>query len=339
MNFEPIFIGGLDRTGKSLMRLALSLHPNIIITKRTDLWVKHYKRFGDLSKPQNLEKCLSAIMTSKHIKTLKTDLNLLRSDFNSNQPTYGRLFALFHEQLAKREHKSRWGDQSELIEAFADPIFEAYPSAKFIHMIRDPRDRYSASKQKWTTSKGKAGAATAKWFYSARLAMKNSEKYPDNYLIVRYEDLVNHPAKVIEDACTFLGEEYFPSMLLIGHNRGAEGDITRPEMPQQNHFMKNFIGEYKFNLSKFEIHFIQKVFPAYMQGYKYNPVSLQFSTKETMLFWVKHFPRNFGGFIAWLVYQSLNFLPEPPNYLTSRNSGFHPAKEPVVKNFGEANYE
>ena len=304
MQQGPIFIGGLDRTGKTLMRLALSLHPNIIITKRTDLWVKFYNRFGDLSQEQNFENCLAAIMTSKHIRALKPDLSRLRFDFHNSQPTYARLFALFHEQLAQSENKPRWGDQSELIERYADAILEAYPNAKMIHMIRDPRDRYSASKQKWTAGRGKVGAATARWIYSTRLAQRNSAKYPDRYKVVRYEELVSDPEKTLEAVCSFLNEEYDPSMLLIGHIRGIQEEIVLPDYLQENHFLKTFMGEYKFNLSKYEIEFIQSISPAMLQAYDYAPAPIQFSKGERASYWGKHLPRNLGAMIYWLSIQS-----------------------------------
>ena len=339
MDNQPIFIGGLDRTGKTLMRLTLTLHPNIIITKRTDLWVKYFDRFGDLGKPENYEKCVNALMTSKHIRGLKPDLNRLHSEFYRGQPSYERLFTLIYEQLVEREKKSRWGDQSELVEEYADPIFQAYPSAKMIHMIRDPRDRYSASKMKWTTGKGKVGAATAKWVYSARLAQHNQKKYPGKYLIVRYEDLINDPARMIETVCTFLDEEFYPSMLLIGHIRGMEEDIVLPEMPQQNHFLKNFVGEYRFNLSKLDISFIQNLFPGYMHSFGYDLMPVRLSTYEKAIYGGKHFPKNLGNFAMWFAMQSLNISNSSMNSRKSKNIRGRQVEKQRHGKMGEINYE
>ncbi len=339
MQQEPIFIGGLDRTGKTLIRLALSLHPNIIVTKRTDLWVRFYNRYGDLSQEQNFENCLAAIMSSKHIRALKPDLSRLRFDFHNGQPTYARLFALFHEQLSQREHKPRWGDQSELIERHADTILAAYPAAKMIHMIRDPRDRYSASKQKWTAGRGKVGAATARWIYSTRLAQRNTAKYPDRYKVVRYEDLVNDPEKTLEAICSFLHEEYNPSMLLIGHIRGIQEEIVLPDYLQENHFLKTFMGEYKFNLSKYEIEFIQNLSPDLMQVYDYAPTPVQFSIGERVRYWGKHLPRNLGAMLYWLNIQSQKRPAIPAAPKMSNQNKLHHRQTHQNEPLGEVKYE
>lgn len=339
MEQGPIFIGGLDRTGKTLMRLALSRIPHVIITKRSDLWTRYFNRFGDLSEPINLESCLNAIMAYKHIQALKPDLNRIMQEFRNGAPTYARLFSLFHEQLAEREHKLRWGDQSELIEGFADPILKAYPDAKFIHMIRDPRDRYSASKQKWSTGKGKTGFATAKWMHSARLAHRNTRKYPDRYKVVRYEDLVSQPERCLEEICSFLKEEFQPSMLLIGHLGGNREEIALPDHLQDNHFLKRFVGEYKFNLSKYEIDFIQRTSPSLMQVYNYHPIPLQFSVGELAQYWGKHLPRNLSAFFYWFATQANHQSPSAST--TQKKSRVSPGNTKVHRSekVGEIHYE
>lgn len=54
------------------------------------------------------------------------------------------MFALFHRPNAERVGKPRWGDKSLHSGQHADQIFEEFPGAKIIHMMRDPRDRYAS---------------------------------------------------------------------------------------------------------------------------------------------------------------------------------------------------
>ena len=56
----PIFIGGAERSGTSLLYALLTSHPNISMTRRTNLWAYFYNQYGDLSHPQNLERCLGS---------------------------------------------------------------------------------------------------------------------------------------------------------------------------------------------------------------------------------------------------------------------------------------
>jgi len=120
----------------------LASHPHIAMSRRTNLWPKFYQRYGDLSRTDNFQRCLKAMLQYKHITSLKPDADRINTEFQQGEPTYARLFALFEQHNAERLGKPRWGDQTELIERYTDPIMNAYPSAKFIHMIRDPRDQY-----------------------------------------------------------------------------------------------------------------------------------------------------------------------------------------------------
>src|SRR5690606_19411988 len=128
-----------------------------------------------------------------HVQYLNPDPARIRREFWQGEPTYARLFALLHEHYAEQQGKARWGDQTGLLECYADLLFAADPRAKMIQMIRDPRDRYAASLIRSPEGKGRAGGATARWLRSVRLAERNRRRYPDRYMVVRYESLVTQP--------------------------------------------------------------------------------------------------------------------------------------------------
>lgn len=217
MNWEPIYIGGLDRSGKTLMRLALSAHPHIAMTRRTYMWQRYYRRFGNLDSPRNLDRCLQAMLKRKSIRFLEPDEERIRSEFAQGETTYPRLFALFHQHYAERFGKTRWGEQSGLIESFASEIIQAYPRARLIHMIRDPRNRSEEILLSSTQASrpGKIGAMTASWLYSIHLARRNQKLYPDQVKVLRFEDLLRKPVETLKDVCQFIGEEFSPGMVTL----------------------------------------------------------------------------------------------------------------------------
>ncbi|HET7378026.1 MAG TPA: sulfotransferase, partial [Anaerolineae bacterium] len=281
MDYGPIFIGGLDRSGKSFMRLMLASHPNIDMACRTNMWPRFYNQYGDLSHRMNFERCLDAMLHYKHVAVLKPDLDRIRREFWQGPPTYARLFALVQQQHAEREGKSRWGDQTEWIERYADPIFAAYPDAKMIHMIRDPRDRYEASASRWSRGKGKVGGAIAKWLYSMDLAKRNQRRYLDRYQIVRYEALVTHPEETLDDVCVFLKEGCAPAMLMSKEHMGHKGALSTA-----------FIGRYRQAISKYDIAFMQRYAGRDMLAYGYSLEPIHFSFAERLHFTLIDWPMN-----------------------------------------------
>ena len=206
----PIFLVGLAHSGKTPLARALSAHSRIAMTRRTYMWTRYYGRFGDLGRQENLERCVAAMLSNPGILQLQPDIDTIMRHFASGEATYARLFALFHQQHAARRHKARWGDQLGMAEAFADQILAAYPSARMIHLVRDPRSLYGANRRR-----GKTGWDTARWLYSADLATRNQRRYPDRYQILRYESFVARPEESLGDVALFVGEHVEDTMLEV----------------------------------------------------------------------------------------------------------------------------
>jgi hypothetical protein len=229
MKQAPIFIGGLAHSGKTPLRLFLSRHPDVAMTRQTYMWNRFYNRYGELNDPQNFERCLGDMLKTKGIKALQPDVEQIRRVFGEGKATYGRLFALFHEHNAERLGKSRWGDQLGFVECFAEPIFAAYPKAKMIHMIRDPRDRHEVAMTSSRYRKGKLGWSTAEWLHSADLIQQNRRLYSDQYKVVRYETFRDFPEETLHEICNFIGVTFVPDMLTGSNNHSdlAESDCDQ----------------------------------------------------------------------------------------------------------------
>lgn len=210
---DPIFIGGLSHSGKTELRQILETHPELSMTRRTSLWNRFYLRFGDLGRIENLERCLSVVLEDQAVNQLRVDPEAIRKDFVEGKASYARLFGLLHSHHARASGKRRWGDQLKSVELFAEPIFEEFPEARMIHMVRDPRDRFAeATTRVRDRRRGALGSETAIWLRSAVLAGRNQSRYPGKYLVVHYEDLAASTVDVIERICRFLGERTTQSM-------------------------------------------------------------------------------------------------------------------------------
>jgi len=186
MDRGPIYVAGLERSGTSLIFALLASHPSIAMSRRTNLWTYFYNQYGDLSQQENFEHCLKTMRQYKRLVPLKLDYDRIREEFWQGETTYPRLFALIERQYAERLGKPRWGDKSLNTERYADLIFVAYPGAKILHMVRDPRDRYASALTRWKVSRGGVGAGTAMWLSSVNMARRHQERYPDQYKIIRY---------------------------------------------------------------------------------------------------------------------------------------------------------
>ncbi len=272
---RPVLVAGPERSGTSLMYALLASHPNLAMTRRTNMWTYFGDQFGDLADPANLSACLDLMFRYKRLVKLDLDRHRLEQDFWNGPPTYGHLFEQVGRQVAEREGKPRWGDKSLATERYADPIFEAWPDAKIIHMLRDPRDRYASVIKRWKRRRGGVGAGVAEWNLSAERAIGNRDDHA-RYLVVRYEDLAAEPEAVMRTVCDFIGEPFIPSMLDMHgapefRDRGANssyGSRTAGKISTSS------IGRFTEVLEPSSIEFIQRRASDGMRefGYPHHPV-------------------------------------------------------------------
>ena len=270
----PIFIGGLERSGKTYLRLMLGAHPDWCFSKRTNLWTRVYGRFGDLADGVNLDRCLSAMWANRHVREMGQDREALRRAFHDGPHTYARLFALLHRDYAARLGKRFWGDQTEGIELVADRVFVEFPNARMIHMLRDPRDRYEALVARDSGHPGRLAEATERWQKSAAAATRNERHFPDRYQVVHYETLVLEQISTLKELAAWLGIEPTAEMLALGYAERFAGNVSP--------LLSAYIGRFRANLPSHEIAYIQRQLGPLMQTHGYTAEPVRQSTSDRL---------------------------------------------------------
>ena len=297
----PIFIGGVERSGTSLLYALLASHPNIAMTRRTNLWPFFYQQYGNLADPKNLDRLLTAWKTYRRVWVLQPDLDAIREEFLRGETSYTRLFALLWEQVALGMGKARWGDKSLNTERYADVIFQAYPGARILHIVRDPRDRFASALKRWKVIRGGVGSGAGMWLDSVRIGQRNMQKYPNQYRFVRYESLAEQPEKIMREICSFVGETYDPEMLTMrgAENFRDEGGNSSFEQREPGAISTSSIGRYRRYLTPRWIAFIQAAAGREMQSLDYTLDDIQLSDRERLLFTTVDLPFNAARLTAW----------------------------------------
>jgi hypothetical protein len=284
----PVFIGGVSRSGKTLLRWILSSHGGYAVSRRTEMWPRYAGRFGDLARDEELARCLDTMLARRQIAAMEIDRVRLVNDFSDGPSTYARLFALMHKQLADRLRTPIWGDQSEGIERFADEVIAAHGGARIVHMMRDPRDRYAAIRERSSSGVATLPRSTAEWLTSAALASRHVHRHPTSYRVLRYEDLVERPEATTRALCDFLGVPFEPAMLrLEGARRydalrGARGDgipITT-----------DGVGRFRQAIEPSDVAFIQAMVGKPMRSFGYDLEHTALSGGERIGFVVVDLP-------------------------------------------------
>jgi hypothetical protein len=267
------------------------------------MWTYFYNKYGNLSNEENFENCLSTMVRYRRIKLLNPDPKRIRREFMEGEPTYGRLFSLIHEHHAEQMGKVRWGDKSLRSERYAKEILSEFPEAKIIHIIRDPRDRYASVMKRYEVNRSQVGGNTGRWLYSAKLGERNHKKYPNNYLVMRYESLAFSPEYELQKVCDFIDELYTPEMLSMNgapdhRDQGGNSSFNNFEPGQ---ISKNPIGRFRNVLSKEDIAFMQIFTEGYLKLFEYDLEVIDFNFQEQLSFSLKHLPQNIVRMVGWRV--------------------------------------
>ena len=101
------------------------------------------------------------------------------------------------------------GDKNPGYSIYPDRLKEILPDAKFIYILRDYRDNYQSIRN-IDFELPIVSVVVYKWKHFYRKALQAVKKYPDSFIIVKYEELVSEPETCFQRLCEFLDLEYVP---------------------------------------------------------------------------------------------------------------------------------
>jgi hypothetical protein len=219
----PLFVIGAARSGTNLVRALLSAHPSIELRNEPELFLSLIRAgvdAGDVVARGDRVRLLLELsrtgLTHQHIGSLPP---ATIEEFL----TTGRELGLreTYELLLPRPDHLVWGEKSLSNAYLMHEIGALYPDAVFVHVVRDPRaTTWSWLALHYLEDEGEAleldrdavGAvaySAMRWASWTDAIDCSSETLPDASVTrVRFEELVDEPARVLQRVCTWLDVEF-----------------------------------------------------------------------------------------------------------------------------------
>lgn len=186
----PIFIVGCQRSGTTMLRLVLDSHSRISCGPET-------RFLADMER----------IVTSDWRRLQRYGLE--REEWLRR---IAEFFAGIQNDYAERRGKVRWADKTPLYALNIPFLAELFPTAQFVHVIRDGRDVAVSHRKRFGYASSLNSAR--KWPSYIRIAREAAEALPpERYREVRYEALVGQTEQTLRDLLDWLGEEWEPEVL------------------------------------------------------------------------------------------------------------------------------
>jgi hypothetical protein len=192
----PVFLVGSERSGTTLLRLMLDHHPEIAFEKEFDFVVTKVSDTGELPPPEAYREWLAGIYgadfaldPSLGYRELVNDFLRQKQTASGGKPYVG---ATIHQNF--------------------DRLRFLWPDARYIHLVRDPRDVARSVVQKgWA---GNVYQGSEFWLNAESCWDSLVPHLTDGQAVeIRYEELVRRTEPVLVEVCRFIGVEYSDEML------------------------------------------------------------------------------------------------------------------------------
>jgi hypothetical protein len=214
---RPVFIGGCGRSGTTLLGAMLGSHPQYLTTPEAKFNTVAYMKCLQDRETVDLPSAIKRIQAHWSFRVFSVALDA--DEFIRLVPdaSYSDLVRWIVEQYGQSVGKIQptvWIDHTPDNILHARHLFDLYPDAKMIHLVRDGR-AVAASVIKLDWGPNTVDAAANWWIHKVAHGFAVEALYgADRVMRVRYEDLVTDPATILETICNFLELEYVGEMQL-----------------------------------------------------------------------------------------------------------------------------
>lgn len=238
---SPIFIGGAGRSGTTLLRVMLNAHPNLCAGPE-------FKMLQPLSGIYNQ-------MIS--LKDIRQAYNLNKNDINQS---FASFISSFFQKFKKDNSAKRIVEKTPHNVLIMKELVSIFPNAKFVNVIRDGRDVTSSLvTMNWRDFEGKPlpyvqniEKATKYWSQVIVKSIQDS-KHPllkGRVKLIKYEDLIKNPEKVMKNVLDFLDEPWVEQVLSYNSiDRGYEPNESSTDQVSKGLYSKS-IHRWKKDLTK-----------------------------------------------------------------------------------------
>lgn len=303
---NAIFICGHRKSGTTLLVNLLDGHPELsVYPTDSGFFYMYYPlcKLENFSDDKKIEVMKNKIignledefqnLSEEERKKINFEMEKFKDDFitiakktaMTPKDMLSSLALAYKKNFMNLTTEKKWVEKTTSTEIYAIDVFNWFPNAKFIHVIRDPRDNWGSLKSGWKKRYAKFNDSKERLLQSlidrGRLGMEMArwnEKIigKEKYLVVKYEDLAENPTKIMKKITEFLDIKFdeillkptICGQLWVGNNFDG---LKFTKVSNVN------VDRWKQRIDEEEAKLIEYYFSDIMQHFGYN---LEYSLEE-----------------------------------------------------------
>ena len=268
MTTSHIFIAGLPRTGSTLTRGIINASDEAYVGGESHYFAEpthlgllrrpgyrdRFRKVGDLATDAGLSRIVDHIFALRGKNywarmAANADRGSFETELRESERSDRALLDVAMAQVARG--RPIRGEKTPHHIYNVPTLLEWYPNARIVHTFRDPRAVYVSLRHKERPEKLRAAGLIARrlgpafdvysianlirsWRTMTRLHETYARRYPDRYMLIRFEDMVADPPKAAMGLSSFLGIEYRDAMLeQVVHNSSFAAKATGSGIDEQ----------------------------------------------------------------------------------------------------------
>lgn len=196
-------------------------------TKSLPYFIKQEAKYGDLSVDKNFLRLWDDMKAS-----VVERARFLRQGIPApgmRVRTAAGAFDHIMQHLTATQGKQIWCEKTPMHVHHLFLLAQAFPEAKFIHIIRDGRDCAASFHRRWRFNPVRT---VFRWKQAVRAGRQQGASLGSRYYEVRYEEITEAPEAVFRKLFSFLEMPFESSVLSSGRARlgavaSSEGEVTR----------------------------------------------------------------------------------------------------------------
>lgn len=220
----------MPRSGTTLLSSILDSHPGIAISPETHFYTRCVPSAVDREEAvEEVWHCLQQQPGIQDMAFCDDEVEAIRRRVQSmDAPTPADLFRAVEGTYADRFGAEAWGEKTPDHLAHVPAIFEDFPSARVLAIVRDPRD-VCLSLQNMPWSRDSLPESAWKWRRYARATEEYQTTYSERFREIRYEALLETPETVIRGILDWLNAPFDEAVLSF--HREGEGPVDPDREP------------------------------------------------------------------------------------------------------------
>ncbi|UCH26538.1 MAG: sulfotransferase [Trueperaceae bacterium] len=229
---SPLFIVGRPRSGTKLLRTLLNEHPQVAIPiSETNMIPTMVTRFGNppqLDIAERFDSFYRKFRQTSFFEYRRIDGVILEKSQlaeSADLTSWSSIFEAILKFYAPKDVSSDvvWGDKSPSYLSHMLLLKSLFPTARFLHIIRDPRDQCYSAKKAW----GKDLRRSAEvWRSEIQRAREVGKQLGSDYKEILFESLLGDPESIVREICEYLELPFDPRMMELSVSHEDRGDAA-----------------------------------------------------------------------------------------------------------------